>query len=55
MRTKNIWLIDPGKQSLALWREGDWVETHDTILPVIGHASIYLDMEWVWQEVADSQ
>ena len=55
MGTKNIWLIDPAKKSIFIWGDGDWIETNEKLVPVTGSASMYLDMAWVWQEVADSQ
>ncbi len=53
--TKNIWLIHPRKKTISLWDSGCWTEAKDKIIPVLDHPPMYLDMEWVWREVADSQ
>ena len=53
--TKNIWLIDPDQKSISIWIDEQWVATQEKIIRVAGSDSLYLDMEWVWHEVDDSQ
>jgi Uma2 family endonuclease len=54
MGTADIWLIDPASRSASVWKANSWIEIIETKL----HSSVsdaFVDLEWLWAELDDSQ
>ena len=50
MGTETIWLIDEDARTISIWRENEWHRQDSTRVQAV-RSPIYLDMEWLWQQL----
>ena len=51
MGVKNVWLLDPEKQTAEVWSGGAWVRHQGARLQAL-NSPVYLDLEWLWAKLA---
>ncbi len=50
MGVANIWLIDEEARTARVWRHGAWQLEKSTRVQAVD-SLIYLDLDWLWQQM----
>ncbi len=54
MGTADVWLIDPEERSASIWDGSRWLAHNDQFLRA-SISDVYIDLDWLWAELDDSQ
>ena len=54
MGTADVWLIDPEQRSASVWAQNGWIETRERQLRS-SSSEAFVDLDWLWTELDDSQ
>ena len=50
MGVENVWLIDEKARTAKIWRDGDWQLEKSARVQAV-NSPIYLDLDWLWQQL----
>ncbi len=50
MGVRNVWLIDEDARTVETWNNGAWELAKTTRLQAVD-SPVYLDMNWIWQQL----
>lgn len=50
MGVENVWLIDEETRTAEIWRDGAWHSEKTTRVQAL-NSPIYLDLDWLWQQM----
>ncbi len=54
MGVPDVWLIDPERRSASVWAHNGWTVTTERLLRS-STGPAYVDLDWLWTELDDSQ